>query len=104
MVGDAGAFDGDDEEDDLDALLGAAPPLRTASRKPSALTQEVREAFAPCGVLSHAADQFRERDGQTEMAMAVARTMSLSEQAPRSCTAHSTTNCAAVSCESGMLC
>ena len=75
MVGDTGAFDGDDDEDDLDALLGAAPPLRTASRKPSALMEEVREAFAPDGVLSRAADQFRERDGQTAMAMAVARTI-----------------------------
>jgi ATP-dependent DNA helicase DinG len=75
MRGDAGAFDGDDDEDDLDALLGGAPPPRSAARKPSTLTQEVREAFAPDGVLSHAADQFRERGGQTEMALAVARTI-----------------------------
>ena len=34
--------------------------------------------------------------------MAVALTMSLSEQPPRSRTAHSATNCAAVSCESGI--
>lgn len=39
------------------------------------LEQEVREVFAPGGVLSHAADQFREREGQTQMALAVARTI-----------------------------
>ncbi|MGE0497287.1 MAG: ATP-dependent DNA helicase [Ramlibacter sp.] len=36
----------------------------------------VREAFAPAGVLSRAADQFLPREGQTEMAMAVARCIS----------------------------
>ena len=40
-----------------------------------ALEQEVREIFAQGGLLSHAADQFRERGGQTEMALAVARTI-----------------------------
>jgi len=35
----------------------------------------VREAFAEGGVLSRAADQFIPREGQTEMAMAVARTI-----------------------------
>ncbi len=40
-----------------------------------ALEQEVREIFAEGGLLSHAADQFRERGGQTEMALAVARTI-----------------------------
>jgi ATP-dependent DNA helicase DinG len=39
------------------------------------LEQEVREAFAQGGVLSQAADQFREREGQTQMALAVARTI-----------------------------
>ncbi|MDM0013628.1 ATP-dependent DNA helicase [Variovorax sp. J22P168] len=39
------------------------------------LEQEVREVFAQGGVLSHAADHFRERDGQTQMALAVARTI-----------------------------
>lgn len=39
------------------------------------LEQEVREVFAQGGVLSHAAEQFRERDGQTQMALAVARTI-----------------------------
>ncbi|MCD6077688.1 MAG: ATP-dependent helicase, partial [Ramlibacter sp.] len=35
-----------------------------------------REAFAPGGVLSRAAEAFRPRGGQTDMAMAVARTIS----------------------------
>ena len=39
------------------------------------LDQEVREVFAQGGVLSHAAEQFREREGQTQMALAVARTI-----------------------------
>ncbi|WP_431272973.1 ATP-dependent DNA helicase [Variovorax ureilyticus] len=39
------------------------------------LEQEVREAFAQDGVLSQAAEQFREREGQTQMALAVARTI-----------------------------
>ncbi|RZL96350.1 MAG: ATP-dependent DNA helicase [Variovorax sp.] len=37
------------------------------------LEAKVREAFAQQGALSRAADQFRERSGQTEMALAVAR-------------------------------
>lgn len=40
-----------------------------------ALEQQVRDAFAQQGALSRAADQFRERAGQTEMALAVARTI-----------------------------
>ncbi|WP_298932201.1 ATP-dependent DNA helicase [uncultured Ramlibacter sp.] len=39
------------------------------------LEDSVREAFAPGGVLSRAADEFRPRPQQTEMAMAVARTI-----------------------------
>jgi ATP-dependent DNA helicase DinG len=39
------------------------------------IEQEVREAFAQDGVLSRAAEQFREREGQTQMALAVARTI-----------------------------
>lgn len=39
------------------------------------LETKVREAFAQQGALSRAADQFRERSGQTEMALAVARTI-----------------------------
>jgi ATP-dependent DNA helicase DinG len=39
------------------------------------LEARVRESFAPDGVLSRAADHFRERGGQTEMALAVARTI-----------------------------
>jgi ATP-dependent DNA helicase DinG len=41
----------------------------------SGLAGPVREAFAPGGVLSRAAEHFRPRDGQTEMAVAVARTI-----------------------------
>ena len=37
------------------------------------LQDTVREAFAPNGVLSRAADHFRPRSGQTDMALAVAR-------------------------------
>ena len=40
-----------------------------------ALESDVRDAFALDGVLSRAAEQFRERDGQTQMALAVARTI-----------------------------
>jgi Rad3-related DNA helicase len=39
------------------------------------LEDKVRDAFAHGGALSHAAEQFRERSGQTEMALAVARTI-----------------------------
>ncbi|BEP43111.1 ATP-dependent DNA helicase [Variovorax sp. V15] len=39
------------------------------------LEDKVRDAFAQDGGLSRAAQQFRERSGQTEMAMAVARTI-----------------------------
>src|SRR6476659_6681862 len=39
------------------------------------LENRVRETFAQGGALSHAADQFRERGGQTEMALAVAQTI-----------------------------
>lgn len=39
------------------------------------LQEPVREAFATGGVLARAADQFRPRAGQTEMAVAVARTI-----------------------------
>ncbi|MDP3136390.1 MAG: ATP-dependent DNA helicase [Burkholderiaceae bacterium] len=37
------------------------------------LQQKVREVFAPQGLLSHAADEFSPREGQTEMAVAVAQ-------------------------------
>ena len=40
-----------------------------------ALEDKVRDAFAQDGALSRAAEQFRERSGQTEMAIAVARTI-----------------------------
>lgn len=39
------------------------------------LVARVRESFEPTGVLSRAADHFRQRDGQTDMALAVARTI-----------------------------
>jgi ATP-dependent DNA helicase DinG len=39
------------------------------------LEQDVRGAFARDGALSQAAEQFREREGQTQMAVAVARTI-----------------------------
>jgi ATP-dependent DNA helicase DinG len=39
------------------------------------LEDQVRDAFAQDGALSRAAEQFRERSGQTEMAIAVARTI-----------------------------
>lgn len=39
------------------------------------LEDQVRDIFAAGGLLSHAAEQFRERSGQTEMALAVARTV-----------------------------
>jgi ATP-dependent DNA helicase DinG len=39
------------------------------------LDDPVRDAFAPDGVLSRAAEQFRPRSAQTEMALAVARTI-----------------------------
>jgi ATP-dependent DNA helicase DinG len=64
-------------------MSAARPPegARTAAREgewtiPSdgaALQHLVREAFAPEGVLARAADQFQPREGQTEMALAVAR-------------------------------
>ena len=42
---------------------------------PQRLEELAREAFVPGGVLSRAADAFRPRPGQTEMACAVARTI-----------------------------
>lgn len=39
------------------------------------LEDPVRDAFAPDGVLSRAAEHFRPRSAQTEMALAVARTI-----------------------------
>ena len=57
---------------------GAVPPAggRSDATPPdTALVARVREAFAAHGALAHAADEFRERDGQTRMALAVARTI-----------------------------
>jgi ATP-dependent DNA helicase DinG len=64
------------DEDDDDALMGGAPSLQgRASVAGGALASLVNEAFAQDGVLSHAAEQFRERSGQTQMALAVAHTI-----------------------------
>ncbi len=41
----------------------------------TALASQVRQAFAADGALARAADEFRERAGQTRMALAVARTI-----------------------------
>lgn len=48
---------------------------RTDESVDDALPSQVLRAFEPGGVLSRAAEQFRERDGQTQMALAVARTI-----------------------------
>jgi len=45
---------------------------------PDTLEARVRECFAPDGVLTRAVDHFRERGGQTDMALAVARTIDAS--------------------------
>jgi ATP-dependent DNA helicase DinG len=58
------------------APLGAhARDAATPAAAASFLQDQVREAFSGGGVLSRAAEQFRPRSGQTEMALAVARTI-----------------------------
>lgn len=57
-----------------DALSGDGAAAARAGGE-TALDGPVREAFAPGGVLSRAAEQFRPRGGQTDMALAVARTI-----------------------------
>ncbi len=57
-----------------DALSGDGAATARAGGG-TALDGPVREAFAPGGVLSRAAEQFRPRGGQTDMALAVARTI-----------------------------
>ncbi len=52
---------------------GNAADLRATAG--SDLERPVHDAFAPGGVLSRAADHFRPRGGQTDMALAVARTI-----------------------------
>lgn len=52
-----------------------SPPPPAAGSDDQTLSSEVLRAFEPDGVLSRAAEQFRERDGQTQMALAVARTI-----------------------------
>jgi ATP-dependent DNA helicase DinG len=39
------------------------------------LQQAVREAFSPTGQLTHLIQEFRPRQGQTDMALAIARTL-----------------------------
>lgn len=51
------------------------PSPRPAESGDDPLSSQVLRAFEPGGVLSRAADRFRERDGQTQMALAVARTI-----------------------------
>ncbi|WP_048440771.1 ATP-dependent DNA helicase [Caenimonas sp. SL110] len=53
---------------DADGVQQSASPL-----SPRSLVEPVREVFAGEGELSRAAEQFRPRHGQTEMALAVAR-------------------------------
>lgn len=48
---------------------------RPHARPPMSLVERVREVFAADGLLSHAADHFTPREAQTEMALAVARTV-----------------------------
>ncbi|VWX63690.1 ATP-dependent DNA helicase DinG [Burkholderiales bacterium 8X] len=60
------------------SLSGWPEEHRDAARtehRAHSLEQEVREAFLPDAALSVAAEQFREREGQTAMAVAVARTI-----------------------------
>ncbi|MDB5860673.1 MAG: helicase c2, partial [Ramlibacter sp.] len=58
------------------AWLGSdAAPAAPAPVVPGRLADLAREAFVPGGVLSRAAEAFRPRPGQTEMALAVARTI-----------------------------
>ena len=64
-----------DDYDPPDAPHG--DPVLRARATPAGedLVAQVREAFTEGGVLSRAAEQFRERDGQTQMALAVAETI-----------------------------
>jgi ATP-dependent DNA helicase DinG len=64
----------DDDEDDA-ALMGGAPSVGRPRAVAGGLSEMVAEVFAEGGALSHAADEFRERHGQTQMALAVARTI-----------------------------
>lgn len=57
----------------MDAPIPA--PSNSAETDHEPLASQVLKAFEPGGVLSRAAEQFRERDGQTQMALAVARTI-----------------------------
>lgn len=61
-----------DWPEDFEADAASVEPA-PAPREPGHLAAEVQAAFAQHGVLSQAAEQFREREGQTQMALAVAR-------------------------------
>jgi ATP-dependent DNA helicase DinG len=56
-------------------MTSTGRPPRSGADSGSDLEAAVRQAFAPGGVLSRAADQFRPRSGQTDMALAVAATI-----------------------------
>ncbi len=64
----------DDYESPADFPGGPVERLRAAAGEGD-LTDQVRAAFSEDGVLSRAADHFREREGQTQMALAVAQTI-----------------------------
>ncbi|GAA4355878.1 ATP-dependent DNA helicase [Variovorax defluvii] len=62
-----------DWPEDFEADLAAPGERRPGAAQPGQLADEVRAAFSQDGVLSQAAEHFREREGQTQMALAVAR-------------------------------
>ena len=64
----------DDYESPVDAY-GEPATVRHVPPVAEDLVAQVREAFVEGGILSRAATHFRERDGQTQMAVAVAQTI-----------------------------
>ncbi|MNT69037.1 hypothetical protein D3C72_2073160 [compost metagenome] len=69
------------------------------------VTTTLRRSVGSCDTAISSRDFSRSMMPRTvAWSMAVARTTSFIEHGCRSLTAHSTTNCAAVSCESGMVC
>ncbi|MDB5730792.1 MAG: helicase, partial [Variovorax sp.] len=62
------------EEDAFPAEDGGGPG-EGLPEDAGSLAAQVRQSFALHGALAHAADEFRERSGQTRMALAVARTI-----------------------------
>jgi ATP-dependent DNA helicase DinG len=65
----------DDYESPADFPGGPPVERPRAAAGEGDLTDQVRAAFSEGGVLSRAADHFREREGQTQMALAVAQTI-----------------------------